>query len=332
VADVIVVGGGIAGVACARALADAGREVVVLDRGRRPGGRLGLRETGGHVVDIGASYVTSSDAGFSAVIDDWAARGLASPWTDTFHISDGSALTGTATGPVRWRAAAGLRGLVEDLARDLDVRFPVEVVSVRPDPAGGWLVHAEQGDALRAATVVLAMPDPQAERLLPEGASGLWAPEGPWPWEPVVSVSARWDRRWWADGVDGVFVHAATGPALIDWLADDGRRRGDAVPVLVVHSTADAAHKWLDDPDAAVGPVLEAAAAALGVTAPVPPPVWSHVQRWGYARPVRTRPAPPFALTPGGLGICGDAWGERPRVEGAWLSGTRLACAITGDR
>lgn len=327
----IVVGGGIAGVACARGLAAAGREVLVLDRGRRPGGRMALRETAGHVVDIGASYFTATDPGFTAVVDDWAVRGLASPWTDTFHISDGTGLTGTTTGPVRWGARAGLRSLVEDLAATVDVRFPVEVTAVRPDPRGGWVVTTEDAGPHRAPAVVLAMPDPQAERLLPEGAGSAWAPDGPWPWEPVVSVSARWDRRWWPD-VHGVFVNHDDGAGPVDWLADDGRRRGDGAPVLVAHSTADAARKWLDDPEAALGPLLESAATALGVRAPVPPPVWSHVQRWGYARPGRTRPAPPFALGPDGLGICGDAWGERARVEGAWLSGTRLAAALTSGR
>lgn len=332
--DVIVVGGGIAGVACARALAGAGREVVVLDRGRRPGGRMGLRETDGHAVDIGASYFTASGPGFRAVVDDWADRGLASPWTDTFHVSDGTGLTGTTSGPVRWRAGAGLRGLVEDLGRDLDLRFPVEVTAVRPDPAGGWVVHAEDQDPVRAPVVVLAMPDPQAERLLPDGAGSSWAPGEPWPWEPVVSVSARWDSRWWPE-IDGVFVNAAEGdvpPPVVDWIADDGRRRGDGAPVLVSHSTAGAARRWLEDPEAALAPVLEATARSLGVSGDVPEPTWSHVQRWGMARPVRTRPAPPFALTPDGLGVCGDAWGERPRVEGAWSSGTRLASAVAADR
>jgi len=40
---VVVVGAGIAGLACARALTAAGYPVRVLDRGRRPGGRMSSR-------------------------------------------------------------------------------------------------------------------------------------------------------------------------------------------------------------------------------------------------------------------------------------------------
>ena len=40
---VTVVGAGIAGLACARALTAGGSAVRVLDRGRRPGGRMSSR-------------------------------------------------------------------------------------------------------------------------------------------------------------------------------------------------------------------------------------------------------------------------------------------------
>ncbi|MGF1662288.1 MAG: NAD(P)/FAD-dependent oxidoreductase, partial [Kineosporiaceae bacterium] len=265
-----VVGGGISGIACARELRRRGVAVEVLDRGQRLGGRMALRETEGHVVDIGASYVTVSGAGFAAVVDDWKGRGLARPWTDTFHVSDGRSLTGTTTGPVRWAAPAGLRALVEDLADGLPVRRPVEVERVEPRPGGGWRVRAAGEADRQVDAVVLAMPDPQAARILPEPLAWSWAdgdggpgPGGPgeaaaWPWEPVVSVSARWDRRWWPD-LDGAFVDAPGG-GTVEWVADDGRRRGDGVPVLVAHSSAGAARRWLADPDAAAAPVLAAAA------------------------------------------------------------------------
>ncbi|MGF1647599.1 MAG: NAD(P)/FAD-dependent oxidoreductase [Kineosporiaceae bacterium] len=341
-ARVTVVGGGISGIACARALQRSGVEVEVLDRGHRLGGRMALRETDGHVVDIGASYFTVSDPGFAAVADDWRDRGLARGWTDTFHLSDGRSLTGTTTGPVRWAAPAGLRALVEDLARDLPVRHPVEVDGVERLPSGGWRVLVAGERAGVADAVVLAMPDPQAARLVPDELTGFWfrstdgtdgshgtdGATGAWPWEAVVSVSARWERRWWSD-VDGVFVNAPGG-GVVEWVADDGRRRGDGVPVLVAHSTGESARRWLADPDAARRPVLAAAASALGVAAQVPEPTWCHVQRWGLARPVRSRPAPPFALHPDGLGLCGDAWGDRSRVESAWCSGARLGAALAG--
>ena len=168
--DVVVVGAGIAGIACARVLDRAGLRVRVLDRGRRLGGRMALRHErlGGveRVVDIGASYLTVSDPAFAAVVDGWHATGLARPWTDTLAVlpaAGGAARP--APGPVRWAAPGGLRSLVEDLATGLDVTSEHEVEQVDATPgegAGGVAVDGEP-----VAGVVLAMPQPQASDLLP---------------------------------------------------------------------------------------------------------------------------------------------------------------------
>ena len=130
---VVVVGAGISGVAAARALTDGGLPVVVLDRGKRIGGRMASRRTDGRVVDTGASYFTVSDDRFDAVVQGWATRGLARQWTDTFVAAHDGELE-PKSGPVRWGAGAGLRSLVEDLADGLDVR---EAVSGRAASAPG---------------------------------------------------------------------------------------------------------------------------------------------------------------------------------------------------
>ena len=78
-APIMVVGAGLAGVACARTLREAGQSVVLLDRGRRIGGRMASRRLDDRAVDLGASYLTVSDPEFGAVVDDWQRRGLARP-------------------------------------------------------------------------------------------------------------------------------------------------------------------------------------------------------------------------------------------------------------
>lgn len=314
---VLVVGAGIAGVACARALDAEGLTVAVLDRGRRIGGRMAVRtvEVGGreHVVDVGASYLTAREDEFRTVVQDWVDRGVARGWTDTFHTSDGAGLTGTKTGPVRYAAPGGLRSLVEDLADGLDVRSGVTVTSVVPLEGGRLSVDGDEADA-----VVLAMPDPQARRLLPPEVADSLLAGREWGWDPAIAVYAAWAERWWPE-MDGVFVSASD---ELDWLADDGRRRGDDAPVLVAHSTPGLAAAHLDAPDGAIAPVLAGAGRALGRA--VPEPVWVRSQRWTLSKPRREHPAPDFGLHPSGVGVCGDGWGANSRVEGAWSSGTRL--------
>jgi renalase len=311
---VIVVGGGISGVSCARVLTAAGVEVVVLDRGRALGGRMAVSTVQGRAVDVGASYFTVGDDGFGAVVADWAQRGLARPWTDGFHVVDGGRPSGVKSGSMRWAAPGGLRSLVEDLARGLTVER-VDVAGVAPGDDGVAL----RVDGRPARAVVLAMPDPQARRLLAPGLPSRAVLDDDY--APVLALSAGWPGRTWDSALEGAFVN---GDDDLTWVADDGRRRGDDAPVLVAHSTAGLATAHLDAPGEATAPMLTALGRALGLTEP---PVWSHVQRWTFAHPAGTRGAT-HHLGEDGIGLCGDAWSQKPRVEAAYLSGAALGRAL----
>ena len=318
--SVAVVGAGIAGAACARALLTAGHEVVVLDRGRVAAGRMASRNIGGRRTDLGASYLTARDERFVAVVEDWVARGLARPWTDTFHVATPDGLGQPKSGPVRYGAAGGLRCLVEDLLADLPVASSTTVGAVGPGPT----VDGRSYDA-----VVLAMPDPQVARLLDPALTDERAAVADRPWEPVLALAAGWDTRTWDDGFDGCFVSADHGSAVLGWVADDGRRRGDGAPVLVAHSSSPFAAAHLEDPQAAVP---ELTAATRRVLAVDDAPAWTFVQRWTFARPAGPRDEP-FFLGPARVGLCGDGWGS-PKVETAYLSGRalgeRLAAELAG--
>lgn len=316
---VAVVGGGISGIACARVLDDVDIDVVVYDRGRALGGRMStrtMRDTGlsydGRVVDVGASYLTAQDARFLAVVDGWVARGLAREWTRTFAI-EGDGEASSTTGPPRYAALRGIRSLVEDIAVDLRVVVnPYEVSSVVRS-GDGVLVDDEPFDV-----AVLAMPGPQSSDLIgyDDPLVRLLATER---WDPVLALVAAYDERTWAT-FDGVFVNDS---AVLSFVADDGRRRGDDAPVLVAHSGSVLAARHLDDPREAIPVMLAALAHVLGDPSA---PTWVDVRRWSLARPRTTHPEP-FWFD-GVLGACGDAWGGRPRIEAAWTSGTSLGRAI----
>ena len=55
---VVVVGAGLGGLSAALRLAGAGRQVTVLERTDRPGGRAGLLELGGYRFDTGPTVLT----------------------------------------------------------------------------------------------------------------------------------------------------------------------------------------------------------------------------------------------------------------------------------
>ena len=313
-ADVAVIGGGISGIACATALADAGLTVDVFDRGHRLGGRLAtstLRDTGtaydGRVVDVGASYFTVDDPGFGRLVGDWIDRGVVRPWTDTFHIADGTTVLGTKTGPMRYAAPRGLRSLVEDLATELpsdlvEIRHPVDVAAVEVADSSALI------DGREYRAVALCGPDPQMDALVNVSDAPLW--------EPVLALTAIYADRSW--DFDGVFVND---DPVLSFVADDGSRRGDDAPVLVAHSTPVLAAGHLAEPATAAPAMLAVLRNLSGGV-----PEWFTVKRWTFARPAHARPEP--CSFDGVVGRAGDGWNGEPRTQSAWVSGDALGHAM----
>jgi len=68
-ADVIVVGAGLAGLACARRIAAAGLSPIVLEAGDRPGGRVRTDRVGGFLLDRGFQVLPTAYPEARAVLD-----------------------------------------------------------------------------------------------------------------------------------------------------------------------------------------------------------------------------------------------------------------------
>ena len=78
---VAVVGAGISGLTCAGRLANAGFEVLVLEKSRGPSGRMATRRAEPQLqFDHGAQYFTVRDPRFERVVQRWIAAGVAAQW------------------------------------------------------------------------------------------------------------------------------------------------------------------------------------------------------------------------------------------------------------
>lgn len=321
----LVVGAGISGIACATAMAQAGVLPLVVDRGRNVGGRMAsrtLRDTGtafdGRVVDIGASYFTVSTPEFRALVDDWISRGLARPWTDSFHVAGSDGVEAVRSGPTRYAANGGLRSLIADSASKLpDVWSSIDVSSVAADDTS-LIVDGE-----RRSAVALCMPNAQALRLIDASliTPALEASLTGITYEPVIAVIAVFDEQCW-DDFDGMFVND---DPVITWIANDGSRRGDDAPVLVAHVNPVLAARHLADPASVLPFVLATMRRILSLT---DQPTWVDAHRWTFAKPMAAH-REPFHLEEGRLlGLAGDAWADGPKVETAWLSGHLLGTEL----
>ena len=97
---IAVVGAGIAGITCARTLAQAGHRVSVFEKGPGAGGRMATRETEFGGFDHGAQYFTVRDERFEDALAT--ASGLVRPWSaNTIQILDGGGRVVAASLPPR---------------------------------------------------------------------------------------------------------------------------------------------------------------------------------------------------------------------------------------
>jgi glycine/D-amino acid oxidase-like deaminating enzyme len=149
---IAVIGAGMAGLACARRLADAGRSPAVFDKGRGIGGRLATRrEAAGLQFDHGAQYVTARGEGFGSVLRRMQDAGAAAPWAN-------------GSGRPHVVGTPGMTALAKHLGRGLDLHLGTEVSGLRRED-GAWTLQVG-GEPRRFDRVVLTAPAPQAAALL----------------------------------------------------------------------------------------------------------------------------------------------------------------------
>lgn len=309
--SVLLVGAGMAGLACASALTGVGHKVTLIDKARGPGGRMSTRRTetalGQVAFDHGAQYFTARDPGFRAQVAAWEQGGVAARWP--------------AAGPEAWVGTPGMNAVIKALAAAQDVHWNTRAEQVRREGAG-WLVRTDGATLGPFTTLVLAIPAEQVVPLVQDHDPGMAQAAG----------GAQSQPCWTA-----MFTFAAAVPIAHDILRDAGAigwaARNSAKPgrggpeAWVVQGSPEwsAANLEADAADIAALLLAELSSAA-GVALPEPAAASAH--RWRYAQSA--------ALGYGAmwnadlrLGLCGD-WLLAPRVECAWLSGQQLARDITG--
>ena len=155
---IAIIGAGMAGLACAEALAERGRPTRLFDKGRGPGGRMSTRRVqapspdGGSrtlAFDHGAQYTAARAPAFVARMERWEAAGVAARWS--------------AAGPDAWVGTPGMNALVKAMAAEREVRWATRVDRIER-AADGWRLIGEGLDEGGFDAVVIAVP---AEQVVP---------------------------------------------------------------------------------------------------------------------------------------------------------------------
>lgn len=343
---VAIIGAGIAGAACARALADAGHAVQVFDKARGPGGRMATRrldwvDTQGQArstrLDHGAVGISARTDAFQGFVRHALQAGWLVEWNPVLAATS---LRPEHAGPW-YLPVPELTALCRQLLDGVATSWSLAVEQLHRG-ALGWQLQA-QGERHDASfdAVVLALPPAQAAPLL--------APHRP-DWARHASVAAMqpcWTLMGIArateapaeNGADAEVPWDLTLPAagpLVCVVRNDRRPGRERVPGQahwVAHARAGWSRRHLEQPAAWAQTQLQAALADhLGR-----PVHWLHstAHRWRYAMPQVQYSVPAEVCwwdTTQGLGACGDflgGWG----VEGAWSSARSLCMALlAGDR
>lgn len=316
IGTVAIIGAGMAGLACARALADAGARVSVIDKGRGLGGRIATRRGALGAVDHGAVALSATKGAcehapysgrYGAYLAAAAAQGAAAFWPAA----------------QAWVGLPGMSGIVKPLAQGLSVQVGAEVTGlVRAGQE--WRLQGDGVPDTAFDQVILAIPQPQAFGLLT-----------PWPEGQQVIGAARMRAVWTAMArfdlplpLRDDLIGLADGPIAqaIRTSAKPGRGDGEA---WVLHASADwtAAHLDLDKP-AAAGLLLAAFFDRFGL-APAAP-VWLEGHRWRYGLTAQPLGQPFVRDAAAGLSVCGD-WCLGDSACDAFVSGSALAAAVLGQ-
>lgn len=321
--SVAVIGAGIAGLSCARALTDAGIAVTVFEKSRGTGGRMSTRRRDEAAWDHGAQYFTARDPEFRAQVDEWVRQGHAARWEPRVAVLGAGARPDTSESPERFVGTPRMTSPAAHLAQGLAILTEHTVAQLERD-AGAWrIVTTEHGPLGPFDAIALANPAPQARRLLQPVSPALADSAASVTMQPCWAAMLRYESVI-SLPFDGAFIHE--GP--LRWVARNSAKPGrTGAEAWVLHASAEWSLAHLEAGAEEAGPLLVEAFRALGAPQPAE---WS-AHRWRFSLAGTPLGVDCLWDPDGRIGACGD-WVLGGRVEGAWLGGRHLARRIAGLR
>jgi renalase len=341
--NIAVIGAGMAGVACARTLAQAGHKVTLFEKSQGVGGRMSTRSSAFGTFDHGSQYFTARDPRFIEALQT--TQNLCKPWSaNTVRVLDehGSVTAAGLPGKdAHWVPTPGMNALVKHWALPLQTLHRVElgtkVTLLERDALHPqqWQLHTEEGAGAQHVfsgfdAVLLAMPAAQASALLKTSklTSKLAKPIDkvqvapcwtlmlafPQAMQPgLITLGPQWNA-------------ARSTHHRIAWLARESSKPGrGTVERWTVQASAAWSQEHINDSAERVqGKLIKAFSEITGIRAE---PAHVDTQRWLYAQTTKPLGQSHLWDEKTKVGVCGD-WCLGHRVENAFISGLELALAV----
>jgi predicted NAD/FAD-dependent oxidoreductase len=337
-----VIGAGMAGLACARTLMQAGHDVHVYERLPQAGGRMRSVNGPQGAFDIGAQYFTVRDPRFELALQT--VPGLCRPWSvSTLRVLDAQGRQSSAAPApteAHWVATPNMQALPLAWASPLweadRLHLGQRVTRLERQPGtAGWSLHVETTEPttqIRSGfdAVVLALPAPLARQLLQTTPLALplvqdmaevemapcWTLTLSYPMATEAGLSTL-GPQWNA---------ARTTHERAVWVARESSKPGRSQSE---RWTVHASPQWSQEHRADDAPrVLAKMQKAFGeITRIRVPPRHASVYLWPQAQTLSPLGRSHLWNAGAGLGLCGD-WCLGRRVEDAFVSGLEMALAL----
>lgn len=342
---IAIIGAGIAGLACARTLMQAGHHVMLFEQADAVGGRMAVHPTSHGSFDAGVQYFTVRDPRFEQVLALDPA--LCRPWSaTTIRMLDSAGRVAHTTPPHReshWVATPHMQSLPALWAKPLAdagrLQLGCRVTAIERDRLdhGRWQLQTESTQdpseqAVHAGfdQVLLALPAPLAYALLaPTGCAGLHCEA-----LDAIDIAPCWtvhltfaQAQQPGLGTLGPDWNAARSTHhRIAWLARESSKPGrSATERWTVQASPAWSHEHRHDDAPRIQAKLQKAFAEITGIHATPSHVGSRF--WPHAQTMSAL-GHPFLWNPEtGLGVCGD-WCLGARVEDAFISGLELALKV----
>ncbi|HEY9643891.1 MAG TPA: FAD-dependent oxidoreductase, partial [Coleofasciculaceae cyanobacterium] len=257
-ADIAVVGAGLAGLVCGQRLRQLGYRVMVLEKSRGVGGRMATRRLPGTWADHGVRCLEDQGDFSQAIAQTLLERQVLQIWGNVpYQLSPDGSLQAAAH-PTRYVAADGITAIAKFLATGLDIKRGQRVQSIAPTSDQTWNLTLEaapeQAALITAKAVVLAIPAPQALTLLEplselpdELRSAVRSVE----FEACITAIATYPIDYQAQISEFPWQSmTVSGSADLAWLGLETSKHADSPqPVIVAQSSAEFASRHLETAD-----------------------------------------------------------------------------------
>lgn len=323
--EIAIVGAGMAGLACAQMLHQAGYKVVVLDKSRGLGGRMATRRLQGTHADHGVCYLKPKSPEFQSLLNQLVDRKVSRVWTEAiYEFVEGEIQRPQKQVPC-YVSASGISAIAKFLAIGLTLRLNHRVMQI--EERDGWQLHCESGETISAKSVVIAIPAPQAAMLCESISSAFLERIQAVEYSPCISAIAVYPVERQAE-VQALEWKALVCPSdsELGWIGIDSTKQLNPVqPTVVVQSNAQFAAQHLEDLDLQqVGEILLKRASEMAQPWLASPEVF-QVHRWRYAFPIQPLAEKFLAANTVAPLFCTGDWCGGNRVESAFQAGLATA-------